>query len=100
MPNYKRSPCLYYSKVLDFRQVFFDIFGKNQHCAQFHSRRFVKLDGEYTLSNHVNIHLMREIVRTSRDLSVVFCATCTFSAARTGVRAISTAPHRQIISPI
>jgi len=81
MPNYKRSPCLYYSKVLDFRQGLFDIFVKNQHCEQIPRRRFVKLDGEYTLSNHLNIHLMREIVRTSHEPDAVFFVSCTFSAA-------------------
>ena len=100
MPNYKRSPCLYYSKVLDFRQGLFDIFVKNQHCGQIPRISFVKLDGEYTLRNYSNRHLTREIVRTSHEPASFFFVSCIFSAAQTGVRAISTEPHRQIISPI
>ncbi len=51
MPNYKRSPCLYYNKMLLVRQVVFSIFVKNQHSGQKRTPKFVKLDGVYTICN-------------------------------------------------
>ena len=55
MPNYKRSPCLYYIKVLAFRQALFGKFVKNQHCGQIRNHNFVKLDGKYTIRNRKTV---------------------------------------------
>lgn len=53
--DYKRSPCLYYSKMLEFRQVLFDIFVENQYCAHILHIKFVKTDEEYTMCNRLSI---------------------------------------------
>lgn len=47
--EFKRSPCLYYSKLLEFRQVLFDIFVENQYCTPFLLINFVNTDELYTI---------------------------------------------------
>lgn len=100
MPNYKRSPCLYYSKRIGFRQAFFVRFVEKRHSEHLQSCNFVKTDEQYTICNYWKSCRRREIVRFSHDSDCDSAASCIVSAAKIGVRANSIEPFRQIISPI